>query len=218
MDLDLGGLIWYLEARNWAFEKIKTSPHGSHPFDLQMHHSLFFVYLLSATDHIDDYLKKNRKDHDSFSKKLKEGFGDNDDYYYVRELRNSVVHRGLNPTASGHSDGNILYVLCPAKVKDRNGKAYYSCSFKYLLDLAQKCHQVFNLVITDVLKELNLFDPTPNKLNIAEIMNVIDNSTEIPYWAKELSKQAFTTMDLNKVATEMANDRADKMRSLLSYP
>ena len=51
------GLLWYLEARNWAFEKMKASPHGSDLFDLRMHHSLFFVNLMSAVDHVADYLK-----------------------------------------------------------------------------------------------------------------------------------------------------------------
>lgn len=51
------GLLWYLEARNWAFEKMKASPHGSDLFDLRMHHSLFFVNLMSAVDHVADYLR-----------------------------------------------------------------------------------------------------------------------------------------------------------------
>src|ERR1039458_7400257 len=96
-----GGLLWYLEARNWAFEKMKASPHGSNVFDLRMHHSLFFVNLTSAVDHVADYLKDNKANPEAFIDRIRDGFGKSDDYNYVRELRNSVVHRGFDLSAAG---------------------------------------------------------------------------------------------------------------------
>lgn len=212
-----GGLFWYLDARNWAFAKMKASPHGSNLFDLRMHHSLFFVNLMSATDHVGDYLKVNREDREVFFDKLKAGFGNNDDYNYVRELRNAVVHRGFDPSASGHSDQTTLYVLCPVTVEDRNGKAY-SCTFKYLRDLAQKCLEAIDPVITDVLERLKLFDPILHEPNRSETMNAIDSSTEMPDWAKELAKQTFARMDFDSVAAEVAKSHVDKMRTLLWRP
>jgi hypothetical protein len=210
-----GGLLWYLEARNWAFEKMKASPHGSNGFDLRMHHSLFFVNLMSAVDHISDCLKDNKAILDAFKDQISGGF-ENSDYNYVRELRNSVVHRGFDPSAAGHSDQTTLHVLCPATVEDRKGNTY-SCSFKYLVELAQKCREVIDPAITNVLEGLDLFNPQLHKPNRAETMNAIDSATEMPDWAKALAKQAFERMDFADAASKMAKSRVDNMRKLLAH-
>jgi hypothetical protein len=211
-----GGLLWYLEARNWAFEKMKTSPHGSNAFDLRMHHSLFFVNLMSAVDHVADYLKDNKANPDAFIDRIKDGFGKGDDYNYVRELRNSVVHRGFDPSAAGHSDQTILHILCPAAVEGRNGRTY-SCSFKYLGELAQKCREAIDPAISNVLEGLNLFNPQLHEANRTETMNAIESATEMPDWAKVLAKQAFDQMDFADVAQKVAKSRIDNMRKLLAH-
>ena len=72
--------------------------------------------------------------------------------------------------------------------------------------------------LIDVLEGLNLFDPKLHKPNRSETMNGIDSSTAIPDWAKELAKQAFTQMDFERVAAEVAKSRVDKMRTLLWHP
>jgi hypothetical protein len=212
-----GGLLWYLEVRNWAFEKMKASPHGSNVFDLWMHHSLFFVNLMSAVDHVVDYLKDNKANPEAFLDRIRNGFGKSDDYNYVRELRNSVVHRGLDPSAAGHSDQTVLHLLCPTTVEDRNGRTY-SCSFKYLSELAQKCREVVDPAISDVLEGLNLFDPQLHEQNHAETMNVLESATEMPDWAKALAKQAFDRMDFADMASKVAKSRVDNMRKLLAHP
>lgn len=117
------GLLWYLEARNWAFDKMEATPHGADGFDVRMHHSLFFVNLVSVWDHLRDYLKDTKDNPDAFTLRLRNGFRTSEDYKYVCELRNSIVHRGLDLSAIVHSDQATLYVVCPAKVEDRKGKA-----------------------------------------------------------------------------------------------
>jgi len=51
------GLMWYLETRNWAFEKIKACPVGSHLLDIRMHHYLYFSNLFGGVDLVRDYLR-----------------------------------------------------------------------------------------------------------------------------------------------------------------
>lgn len=210
-----GGLLWYLEARNWALEKMRSSPHGSNTFDLRMHHSLFFVNIMSAVDCVADYLKDNNANPKAFMERIKNGFGQGDDYNYLRELRNSVVHRGFDPSAAGHSDGTVVRVLCPAAVEDQNGRTY-SCSFRYLDELAQKCREVVDPSVTAVLEGFNLFDPQLHEPDRAETMNAVESSTEMPDWAKALAKQAFDRMDCADAASKVARSRVDKMRKLLA--
>ncbi len=211
-----GGLLWYLEARNWALEKMKASPHGSHPFDIRMHHSLFFVNLMSAVDHVADELKKdNKATRDAFIDRVRGDFEQSDDYNYVRKLRDAVIHRGFNPVAAGHFDQTTLHVLCPATVEDQGGKAY-SCSFRYLRELAQKCREVIDPAIRDVLEGFGLFDPKIHEPNRVETMNAVASSTAMPDWAKALAEQAFDRMDFADAASRLANSRVDDMRKLLA--
>lgn len=113
-----GGLLWYLEVRNWSLEKMRTCPHGSQLFDVRMYHSLYFANLLSALDHVSDHLKNNKPARLAFINQVENDFGDPDNRKstYVRELRNAIVHRGFDPSPSGHSDGTTLRVLCPPTV------------------------------------------------------------------------------------------------------
>lgn len=39
------GLLWYLETRQWAREKIEACPHGSSEQDIKMFHYLYFANL-----------------------------------------------------------------------------------------------------------------------------------------------------------------------------
>ncbi|HEY1794682.1 MAG TPA: hypothetical protein VGG57_01050 [Stellaceae bacterium] len=211
-----GGLLWYLESRNWAFEKIKVARHGSNSSDLRIHHSLFFINFMSAIEHVIDYLKRNKVDPKTFKDQVRNGFGKTDDYCYVRELRNSVVHRGLDPSAAGHSDQTTLRVLCPATVEDRKGKPY-SCSFKYLVELAQKCREATDPAITNILEGLDLFNPQLHKPNRAETIKAVDRATEMPDWAKALAKQAFGRMDFEDATSHLAKSRVDTMRKLLDF-
>lgn len=210
------GLLWYLEARNWAYEKLQISPHGSELFDLRMHHSLFFVNLMSAVDHVTDYLRNGKEsERSAFLNRIKRGFGETSDYTYTRELRNAVVHRGFDPCESAHSDQTTLYILCPLAVSDIKGNEY-SSSFKYLRELATKCREVIDPAITDVLEELHLFEVILHKPALGEVMNSVDGAAAMPDWAKALAKQAFAAMNFDGAASELTQSRVDKMRQLLS--
>jgi hypothetical protein len=82
------GLLWYLKTRNWAFEKIESMSKGSQePLDIQMYHYLYFSNLLGAVDYVREHL-------DSFDiiTNFEMQLG-NDNYSYIRELRNSVERR-----------------------------------------------------------------------------------------------------------------------------
>ncbi|WP_428486342.1 hypothetical protein [Rhodopila sp.] len=130
------GLLWYLEARNWALEKIKSCPHGSHLFDVQMYHALYFTNLVSAFDHVSDHLKDDKAAQQAFIFRIESGFGDTGNWEYVRELRNAIIHRGLNPTSAAHGDGTSVFALCPVTIQNRWHKKSHTCTFRYMVELA----------------------------------------------------------------------------------
>src|SRR6266404_2208475 len=150
----MNGLLWYLTTRDWAFEKIQNMSKGSQePLDIQMYHYLYFSYLLGAVDYVDDYLNSV-----NIITIFEAALG-HDNYSYIRELRNSVVHRGLNPTAlAGVTDQNHLFVFCPPVVNDRKMRKSYTCTFAYTVELAEYCNTASNTVIFQALDGCGLFN------------------------------------------------------------
>lgn len=206
------GLNWYLESRNWAFGKMRTCPHGSQIFDVRMYHSLYFISVMSAIEHVRDYLRTGSEMERKFMKTIR---GSAQDFEYVRELRNAVIHRGLDIAAAAHSDNSVLYVLCPERVADRHGKKSYTPSVRYLLQLAAQCDSACNPAIESVLTTLGLFDPLQHLATKEETQGWVKNSSAMPEWAKAMSAGMFGQLNFPEVAQKVANARIEKMRSLL---
>jgi hypothetical protein len=148
----------YPETRNWTFEKLRTFPHGSQQLDIKMYHYLYFANLFGAVDLLRAYIKASGEKLD-FEDRVLQAFPRSDDYRYARELRNAIVHRGLDPAAAGHSDNNILYVLCPSSAANQSGRASYSCSFQYTVQLAERCDSIINPAIFDFLESYGFLNP-----------------------------------------------------------
>jgi hypothetical protein len=214
-DEDIGfydGLVWYLETRNWAFEKMLVCPRGSCTFDVRIYHSQYFVNLLSAVDHVCDYIRDDGPTRGAFVTKIEVGM---QNYEYVRELRNAIVHRGLDPTADAHADDTTLHVLCPAVVQDRSRLKSYKASFKYLVELAHHCNSVVNPAIADVLTKLGLFNAISHTCSVEDIKAQVRSWVTMPDWAKELSIKAWDEVNYSTLTAEMATIRFQKMQDLL---
>jgi hypothetical protein len=209
------GLLWYLSVRNWAYAKIRDCPHGAQLFDVRMCHSLYFVNLLSATDHISDHVQDDKAVRSAFESQLEAGFGNTRDLQYVRELRNAIIHRGLDPAAIGHGNGTLLRVLCPCAVPDRKGKETYTCTFKYMDELATHCNVVTNSAIAYTLDRLGMFDPSQHISSEEEVRTVIYASTAMPKWATDMAGNAFSQMDFSTLVAGIAAHRINQMKTLL---
>jgi hypothetical protein len=208
------GLLWYLETRNWAFEKMRTCPVGSQGLDIKMHHYLYFSNLFGAIEIARDYSKKIGASSD-IEETIRQNFGGSDDYQYARELRNAIVHRGIDPAAAGHADKNVLYVVCPSGVTDRAGKKNLSCSFKYSVQLAERCNQVVNPVIVEFLEENGFLAVDEMTANKEETLKAIRDTDTMPDWAKTIAVQAFDKIDLDQMAETIVKTRIGHVKELL---
>lgn len=209
------GLLWYLETSNWAFEKIKACPVGSQQLDIKMHHYLYFSNLFGAIDLVRNYSAKSGSSSD-IENAILQHFQTTDDYRYARELRNSIVHRGIDPAAAGHADETVIYVLCPSGVTDRSGERNIKCSFKYTVELAACCNQIVNPVILEFLERNGFFSLGTTTINKEEALKNVRDSTAIPDWVKAMTVQAFEVMDLDQMATTIAETRIKRVRELLA--
>ena len=208
------GLLWYLETRNWAFDKIRSCPMGSQSLDMKMHHYLYFSNLIGSIDLVGDYLRPCGEKA-AFYDAVKSSFAGTENYEYARELRNAVIYRGFDPSAAGHADGTIVKALCPAKVYDRVGGKSYTCTFRYTVELADCCNQLVNPVIFEVLNRHGFLDPERHLVSKEETMEAIRLSAAMPDWAKSMAQEAFNKMNYDQVAAEIATTRIKQVRSLL---
>lgn len=211
------GLLWYLETRNWAFEKINTCPIGSKGLDIKMYHYLYFSNLFGAIDVTRDYGQKIGEQSD-IEETIRKSFGTTDDYQYARELRNAIVHRGIDPAAAGHADDKVLYILCPPGVTDRKGKKSLFCTLQYTVQLAARCNQVVNPVILKFLEKHGLLDASGMTMNKEETLKAVQDASAMPDWAKAMAVQAFDQTDFDLMAASVPETRIKRAKELLGRP
>ncbi len=128
---------------------------------MRVHYSGYFINLLAATEL---FIETTTLQPNNFKEQLHlrlvfDGYQDGvANYSYIRELRNAVVHRGLDITSDAHIDGNFPMILAVPRVQDRNGKKTYSTFDKYLLDVINKCESVIGAVMLDCLNDAGIFE------------------------------------------------------------
>jgi hypothetical protein len=162
----IDGLLWYLETREWAFKKLQSMSGDVQHFDLKMYHYLYLTNLLGAIDAVCDYVNSS-----DVVKNFELSLGDNN-YRYLREFRNAVVHRGLDPSyISLVDDNHRIFVLCPKEVYDRTRQKIYTCTFTYTIELAQFCNDASNKAIFDVLDRRGFFNEVDISISEEEALD-----------------------------------------------
>jgi len=205
------GLLGYLEDRKWALERVCTAPHGSNLFDLRVSHRLYFQSLLSAIDHVRDFLQDRKDLLDRFDAAIRNG---NDYFEYVRELRNAVLHRGLDLVGAAHSDNHTLSVICPRDIENQRRTKIFQPPFKYLRELAAYCESVCNPAVTEVLTALGLFDPATHIVGNDHFETFIRTNPDIPEVIKDSAIAQMRSLSPG-VFADMAADRVHRMKVLL---
>ena len=212
--LFFNGLLWYLETRNWAFQKIITCPTGSQGLDIKMYHYLYFSNLFGAVDLVRDYSKAIGEKVD-FDEKIRLGFVNANDYQYARELRNAIVHRGVDPAAAGHSVDNLLFVICPSIVQDRSGRKSYSSTFKYTTELAEDCNRIVDAVIFEFADRHGFLIPDRVAVSKEERLKFITETAVMPDWAKAMATQALETVGVQQMLATIPATRVQHLKDLL---
>ncbi len=114
-------VTWHLECAAFSAAEIMSFKPPADGFKMRMHYSLYALNLLGAVDAIHDVLDsgfetsiENALSLENFSGELVLG--------YLRELRNGVVHRGVDLTAGGVVIDGLVCALAPPQVTNRGGK------------------------------------------------------------------------------------------------
>jgi hypothetical protein len=162
----LYSLSWYMSARQTALRaalSFRTQLSVTDQVDMRVHYSGYFLNLLAATELFRETttLRPNDFQAKLYSYLVFDGFQDGEaNYSYIRELRNAVVHRGLDVTAAAHMDGNFPMILAEPEVRNQKGTKTFVAFDKYLLHVIAKCESVVGSVMLDCLKTAGIFEAT----------------------------------------------------------
>lgn len=195
-------LEWYFESKNLAIKnalglRCPLSPEQQK--ELRQYYSEYFVALVSATELL---CEPSYEFSTRFKERLNatlsfEAFPDGKgNYDYIRELRNSIVHRGLDICSAAHVHEDRLLVVAPTKVSDRNGKKSFPAFGNYLIEIIAKCEETVGPLIAKHLEEVGLLKPllTHDQAR-AEASRYLAEAPSVPDWVKQNAPSFFSQLD-----------------------
>ncbi|MBP6893222.1 MAG: hypothetical protein KBC94_02270 [Pseudacidovorax sp.] len=190
----LNSLSWYMSARQTALRaalSFRTQLSVTDQTDMRVHYASYFLNLLAATELFRETtaLQPNDFEAQLYSRFVFDGFQDGEaNYSYIRELRNAVVHRGLNITSAAHIDGDFPMIIAEPKVQNQRRTKTFFAFGKYLLDVIQKCESVVSSVMLDCLNAGGVFEATiDEEAAVAEYRDAVINSHAMPEHIKAMA-------------------------------
>lgn len=195
-------LGWYFESKNLAIKNalgFKCPLFPEQQRELRQYYSEYFVALVSAIDLLCEPSYE-------FSTRFKEQIGTalsfdafpdgKGNYGYIRELRNNIVHRGLDVCSAAHVYEEHLLVIAPPKVSDRNARKSFSAFGNYLIEIIAKCEATVGPLIAGHLEEVGLLKPLLNQDQArAEASEYLAESPAVPDWVKQHASSLISRLD-----------------------
>ncbi|MDD5240507.1 MAG: hypothetical protein PHG47_02170 [Sulfuricella sp.] len=213
-------LEWYFESKNLAIKnalglRCPLSPEQQK--ELRQYYSEYFVALVSTTELLCEpsYEFSTRFKEQLNAALSVEAFPDGKgNYDYIRELRNSIVHRGLDICSAAHVYEDRLLVVAPAKVFDRNGRKSFPAFGNYLIEIIAKCEETVGPLIAKHLEEVGLLKPllTQDQAK-AEASRYLTEAPAVPDWVKQNTSSFISQLDFVQVQVSAI----EKLVGLLNF-
>ncbi len=212
-------LQWYFESKNLAIKNAlellcPLSPEQQK--ELRQYYSEYFVSLVSATEllcesNYEFSIQFKDQLHNSLSfEKFPDGKGN---YDYLRELRNSIVHRGLDICSAGRLYENRLLLLAPATVSDRNGKKSFPAFGNYLIEIIAKCEESIGPLIAEHLDRVGLLKPLLTQEQAkTEAIRYLAGAAAAPDWIKQNASNFISQLDFVQVQTSAIEKLIDILK------
>lgn len=198
----LSALQWYFESKNTHLEdalKIVTPMSTEDVKRLRISYSHYFISLMSALEML---LDKNYSHQKAFKEHLIKGFifenysNGEENYNYMKELRNCIIHRGYDITCAAHTPGGHPMLLAPERIPTRGGKTEYSAFGKYILELVSKVESVIGNIVYSHVESVDLLKPTYTAdKQLKLIQEFISKTNIIPEPFKKMALEVLPTID-----------------------
>ncbi|MGZ4982032.1 MAG: hypothetical protein ACXWAB_11355 [Methylobacter sp.] len=184
--------------------------------EIRIAYSNYFTSLMAA---IEILLEKSYRHHQDFRIELFgalafDGKSGEDCYNYLRELRNSIVHRGYDISSAATFIDDLPVLIAPPEVPNLKRNKWYGTFGKSILEVIERVEAVIGDVILEHAKRKQLFKPTYSDIEKKQIIiEVIPRIPHMPQWAKEMSVNVFDSIDFG----EMVNIQSTKLEEILTY-
>lgn len=182
---------WYFESKNISLKNafsLRCQLSVADQIDLRQYYSQYFANLLSATELLLDVKYKNREVFEETlyrALSFKESPDGKLNYCYLRELRNSVIHRGLDISYAAHVKDGFPFLVAHPHVTNRKGNNSYKAFGYYLVDIISNCENVIGKAILNHLEECGLLQERISQAEYIELAKrQILDCVAMPEWAK----------------------------------
>lgn len=206
----LSAVKWYFELKNLSLRNalaLRCPLSVENQKDLRQYYSQYFAGLLSATElFLEKEYPNSTRFRDLLYKKLSfENFPDGEkNYSYLRELRNSIIHRGLDISSAAHIKDDFPLIISPSPVTNRSGAISHIAFGRYLIEVIEKCEGVMRDIFLEHFEEFSLLDKRLPQEQIIELSEkFISNATAMPDWAKKLALTSIK--DINHEEVHLAS-------------
>ena len=207
----LSGISWHLECMVLAAAAIDNFRPPADGFQMRMYYSLYLTNLMSAVDlvfeiHGNPFQTALEDSLRTSNLSGAEVLG------YMRELRNGIVHRGIDPTSGGMVVDGVVCAVAPPTVQNRGGARSYAAPTHLLRDVFIHCEigtkPIIERFLASSFEELASVKP---EAMLNDALNAIEAVPHMPDWAKEMARQHMEPEMLVKARTH----QIEKLRGLL---
>jgi len=213
MNENLQTILFYLRNKRFAIKKMLTfipPINEEKTEDTQIAYGIYFNSLTALIDFTKNKIENLALNNDKLSvleQNLISIVGSDNNYRYIRELRNSIVHRGYDVLKMAYMYKNIMVPASPAILNKHNSKSpiSYQSFMPSLFEIVKVTEKINPFIYTYCDNNSLLgFHPRTEK----ELEFEIQNSPYIPDYAKQLAKFSHVDIDaLNKGLEEKYNTR-----------
>lgn len=210
----VGTVTWHLECAAFSAAEVMSIRPPADGFKMRMHYSLYATNLLGAVDSIRDALDPD------FEMTVEKGlslggFSGEQVFGYLRELRNGIVHRGVDPTAGGEVVDELVCAVAPAQVTNRGGKKVYVAPTRLLIDLFQHGDQKVKPLLERSLEPVfSALSSAASEDDVAQIHEFLESVDHMPEWVRQRAKESISA----EMITAGRRLQCDKLRCLLNMP
>lgn len=197
---------WYFDQKDLSLKNalsLKCPLSVEDQKDIRLYYSQYFTGLLSATEL---FLEKGYPDKEKFKDSLElalsfdEHPNGSDNYSYLKELRNSIIHRGLNVTSGAHVKNDLPFFVAPSSITNRNGKKTYNSFGFYFIEIINQCESVIGNVFLSHFEECGLFEVKCSQDEaLSNILESIKINNVMPEWAKIMALESVGSVNFGKI-------------------
>jgi hypothetical protein len=179
-------------------------------FHLRMYYSLHITNLMSIIDMMSEFYQEPFSVEESRALATSKHSG-RDILGYTRELRNSIVHRGVDLIAAGQVVDGLVRPVAPPEVWDRDRKRSYAAPTYLLRDLLIHCEVATKSTIA-LFVQPNLDNAAlADSAAFQGTLEVIGANPVVPEWARNVAAEHLTA----EMLSDAKKGQIKKLKRLL---